>query len=329
MAYLLEHDDVKNIVLVLGLNDANSREPAQKDPRDCTYYKVSGESALSYYWRNLFAAPGYALDKLFSYFKDTELPQDFDRIMPENGTYDQRLNEVESIGDLDAYMAVHADDFSLEDGQKTLESLDVAMEDGRRIRQLCEEAGAELTVVLTPMYETQLRLYSEETLNEYFAKLAEVTDYWNFAISPLTYDGRYFYDGENPRNETANIVLARIFEDPDAYYPEGFGVYCSGAEPVAAESLNGKTMEIDTKNVPILLYHHLSDTLVGDTMRPETFRRHMELLKANGYETVSFDDLIAFTEHGTPLPEKPVIITFDDGYTSNYELASQSSGSMA
>ena len=43
----------------------------------------------------------------------------------------------------------------------------------------------------------------------------------------------------------------------------------------------------------------------------------MHLLKEQGYTPISFDELIAFVEQGTPLPEKPVMITFDDGYTSN------------
>ena len=43
----------------------------------------------------------------------------------------------------------------------------------------------------------------------------------------------------------------------------------------------------------------------------------MRLLKEQGYTPISFDELIAFVEQGTPLPEKPVMITFDDGYTSN------------
>ena len=43
----------------------------------------------------------------------------------------------------------------------------------------------------------------------------------------------------------------------------------------------------------------------------------MHLLKEQGYTPISFDELIAFVEQGTPLPEKPVMITFDDGYASN------------
>ena len=323
--YLLNHDDVKYIVLVLGLNEANARESEEMYPNDYTYYKVSGENALSYYRRNLFATPNYAFEKLGSALKDTVLPQAFDVFVPENGTYDKRVREVESIGDLDAYLNLHSADFPINDAENTLKCMDAAIEDVRQIRDLCEEAGTELIVVLTPMSESQLCRYSDETINTYFAKLAEVTDYWNFAISPLTYDERYYYDAIHTRNELANMVIARVFDDPDTYYPDDFGVYCADGKAVTVDVLQqssaGYGEESYTKNVPILMYHHLSENPGGYNIRPESFRRHMELLWENGYETVTFDDLIAFTEKGTPLPEKSVIITFDDGYTSNYEFA--------
>ena len=51
------------------------------------------------------------------------------------------------------------------------------------------------------------------------------------------------------------------------------------------------------------------------------FRRQMELLLDHGFEPISFDQLIAFCKEGEELPQKPVIVTFDDGYSSFYELA--------
>lgn len=71
--------------------------------------------------------------------------------------------------------------------------------------------------------------------------------------------------------------------------------------------------------LPILMYHHIrTDTEhCGDyTVLPETFEGDLEYLKARGYETVSLQQLLAY-ENGTgTLPEKPVMITFDDGQSS-------------
>ena len=47
----------------------------------------------------------------------------------------------------------------------------------------------------------------------------------------------------------------------------------------------------------------------------------MAYLAAEGYTTITIDEMMDAYEHGTPLPEKPVIITFDDGYADNYENA--------
>ena len=77
----------------------------------------------------------------------------------------------------------------------------------------------------------------------------------------------------------------------------------------------------ETYNIPILLYHHLSDDVEesGTVLSTSKFEHQISMLKANGYTAVTFDDIIAFVEEGKALPQKAVIITFDDGYTSNYE----------
>lgn len=76
------------------------------------------------------------------------------------------------------------------------------------------------------------------------------------------------------------------------------------------------------RHVPVLLYHHLLETADGSSsITAAQFRAQMELLKTNGYQPVSLTQLIDFAEQGTPLPENPVVITFDDGYYSNYQYA--------
>ncbi|NLL96455.1 MAG: polysaccharide deacetylase family protein [Clostridiaceae bacterium] len=46
----------------------------------------------------------------------------------------------------------------------------------------------------------------------------------------------------------------------------------------------------------------------------------MKQLKAYGYNTITFSDLHEHYMDGSPLPKNPVIITFDDGYESNYTI---------
>lgn len=83
-----------------------------------------------------------------------------------------------------------------------------------------------------------------------------------------------------------------------------------------------------TLKVPILMYHYISVPPVNAdkyrlslSVTPVTFRNQMQFLVDNGYETVDLYDLsLAIVGEGE-LPEKPVIITVDDGYRDNYENA--------
>ncbi len=71
-------------------------------------------------------------------------------------------------------------------------------------------------------------------------------------------------------------------------------------------------------HIPIINYHKVTPELdIGITSRhPSQFERDMLALKNEGYQTITFYDLQA-----SRLPEKPIIITFDDGYHSVLKYA--------
>lgn len=77
-------------------------------------------------------------------------------------------------------------------------------------------------------------------------------------------------------------------------------------------------------NLPILMYHHIhkSSSQWGDhVVSPLTLEGDFQYLTAQGYTAVTTEDLVAYTQNGTPLPEKPIMITFDDGQLSVLEYA--------
>ena len=74
--------------------------------------------------------------------------------------------------------------------------------------------------------------------------------------------------------------------------------------------------------LPVLMYHHIGDETTSDmVVSPAHFEEQMAALTEGGWHSVTMEQLIGFVEDGTPLPSKSVLITFDDGYTSNLELA--------
>lgn len=78
--------------------------------------------------------------------------------------------------------------------------------------------------------------------------------------------------------------------------------------------------------VPVLMYHYVSplppesDSIrEGLTISPQLFREHIEFLKSEGYQTVSLYEVYDALEYGTPLPSKPIVLTFDDSYVDHYQ----------
>ena len=77
----------------------------------------------------------------------------------------------------------------------------------------------------------------------------------------------------------------------------------------------------DAVALPILMYHHIAEGGAGSTVIcAETFGGHLSLLADNGYESVTPRQIINYVTDGSPLPDKPYLIVFDDGYESNLEF---------
>ncbi len=76
------------------------------------------------------------------------------------------------------------------------------------------------------------------------------------------------------------------------------------------------------------MYHYVSEPPAGAdkyrrdlSVTPALFESHLQYLQANGYHVVTLDALLYALTIGQTLPERPVILTFDDGYEDNYTNA--------
>lgn len=80
------------------------------------------------------------------------------------------------------------------------------------------------------------------------------------------------------------------------------------------------------KKIPVLMYHHLLPqkyinkynwSTNSSVLSVEAFKKQMDYLHKNGFYVATLDELQAFKCGEISLPEKTVVITFDDGYLSN------------
>ncbi len=80
--------------------------------------------------------------------------------------------------------------------------------------------------------------------------------------------------------------------------------------------------------VPILIYHAIRPYIAADSKgarrwiaTPDTLESELSWLRENGYSSVTFDALAAHVTSGAPLPPRPVILSFDDDWQSQYQNA--------
>ncbi len=76
------------------------------------------------------------------------------------------------------------------------------------------------------------------------------------------------------------------------------------------------------RGLPVLMYHHLHPSRKDSlTVSTEQFEQQLKFLAAAGYQPITCRDVIDHLDRGTPLPARPVLLTFDDGYVDNLEYA--------
>lgn len=76
------------------------------------------------------------------------------------------------------------------------------------------------------------------------------------------------------------------------------------------------------RKIPVLAYHRVGYTTDILTVTPERFSNDLDSLQQRGYCSISLEEFQKFLDdRNVEMPEKPVLITFDDGYLDNFQNA--------
>ncbi|MCP3031438.1 polysaccharide deacetylase family protein [Halobacillus sp. A1] len=131
-------------------------------------------------------------------------------------------------------------------------------------------------------------------------------------------------NGEIVLNDAAPVLKGKRTLVPLRFLSENFGYgvdwdHSTRTVFIDSDGVGFNPYEVD---VPVLMYHHLENGVsTGATIDPVVFESHMKAIHNKGYNTITDHDLVDYLERGKKLPDQPILITFDDGYRSNYDLA--------
>lgn len=92
----------------------------------------------------------------------------------------------------------------------------------------------------------------------------------------------------------------------------------------SVQAVPAMAQEDGTITLPILMYHHMlkEEKRLGKyVISPEELEQDLRTLQQRGYTTISPEELAAWCRGQGDLPEKPVMLTFDDGYLSTFVYA--------
>ena len=325
VSYMIKNYTVKNLVVNVYIDNGAVYNEESNKYTHSMMPRVDGSDPLGFYSRFLFATPSYGVAKLKAYQTRTWLSQYYNIFDEKTGAYDKRRRDIEPISDMDNYYKAYPEFIDYPHGNYLLPAVDDCIKSMENIVSMCEDNGVNLIVVAAPVYYEYMNNFYPDSVCAFYTRLAEVVDFWDFSYSSVSFEPRYFYDRTHFRNNVGHMAAARIFGDESVYIPDDFGhlVTAENAEVYFGTYFDAKQLDTAdyTKDVPVLMYHNIADEPNDMTVTPETFRMHMETLAENGYTAVTLDDMVNYVYYGGELPEKPVLITFDDGYYSNYEYA--------
>ncbi len=127
---------------------------------------------------------------------------------------------------------------------------------------------------------------------------------------------------------TLSVMLALLLPlqkstgplEPDQIHPARYAELATSTTPYPFTSST-----FPPRKVPILVYHIVRPSYPDDSAEvrmfaqtPEVFDAQMGHLREAGYHVIPLAELVRALRLNTPLPSKPVVITFDDGWRNQF-----------
>lgn len=132
----------------------------------------------------------------------------------------------------------------------------------------------------------------------------------------------YLLNSHNPLvffNVSSRLLATQILLHDRQSVSEESGYATRSVETHRANVLGARV------TIPVLMYHYIrvnpnpsDQTGFNLSVTPKDFSSQMDYLISQGYHTISLDELGAILFSNAQIPSKPIIITFDDGYSDSY-----------
>jgi poly-beta-1,6-N-acetyl-D-glucosamine N-deacetylase len=135
------------------------------------------------------------------------------------------------------------------------------------------------------------------------------------------------YQSQNERNtfqsDSLTLNLGKVatwVEEPALGLDELLSYFAGNVHayftPSVWPNLNAKARQA---RVPVIMYHDIvPQKKVFFDVTPQEFENQLQSIQRKGLTPISADDLLTHLRTGLPLPQKPILLTFDDGYLGHY-----------
>ena len=328
--YLVENYTVKNIILHMSMQEIDHYNQQDKTINTELSEKVLSDNRMKYYLKYLTLNLEHAFKKLEGLLQRQMDPMAYATFIPEKGVYNKSVRDIEPLGSLTEFLESYP-----EFNEPLWTLYGTAIDDNisalDRIKRYLDDRGITFTFVAAPTYHKEMDRYQTEDIKKLWRGLARVTDFWDFTgYNSLSYDARNFYDRMHYRNSIGELMIRTMFSD-EPMSVQDFGHYttASNVEERLDDMLYPRTLTeaIDSSDdeeirVPIVMYHEIKPEKDAYGNRStEQFEADLIAYKNAGFNTIFYEDLIQYVYKGISLPDNPLIITFDDGYLSNYSHA--------